>query len=126
MSVKTIARASYIRLDNYIDKELQWLKEAFPTSRVLKNIREAAQQARLKVGNAETGRDFNKKLHERNLASLKPLHRGVENAIMTQPGVNAELSRNWLSKEQLPPAIESTYFKIKEEEVQVRDVLVRR
>ena len=46
----------------------------------------------------------------------------MENA--KQPEANAELSRNWLSKEQLPPAIESTYFQIKE--VQVRHVLITR
>ena len=41
-------------------------------------------------------------------------------------GVNAELSRNWLSKEQLAPAMERTYFQIKEEQVQTREVLVKR
>jgi hypothetical protein len=50
----------------------------------------------------------------------------VENAIAKQPEANAELSRNWLSKEQLPPAIENTYFQIKDEQVQVRNVLIRR
>ncbi len=37
----------------------------------------------------------------------------MENAIAKQPEANSELSRNWLSKEQLPPAIESAYFQIK-------------
>ncbi len=46
-----------------------------------------------------------------NLNNLKILHQAVENAIAKQPEANAELSRNWLSNEQLP-AIE-TYFQIK-------------
>ena len=126
LSVRSIARASYIRLNNYIDGKLSWLKEAFPTSRVLENIREAADAARQSVGGAETGREFATKMHTQNLNNLKTLHRAVENAIAKQPEANAELSRNWLSKEQLPPAIESTYFQIKEEQVQVRHVLIRR
>ena len=46
-----------------------------------------------------TAGEFIKKLHKHNLATLKPLHRGVENAVVGKAGVNAELSRNWLSKE---------------------------
>lgn len=125
-SVKSIARASYIRLDNYINGTLSWLKEAFPESRVLRNIREAADAARNSVGGAQTGRDFTTKMHAQNLNNLKTLHRAVENAIALQPEVNAELSRNWLAKEQLAPAVESTYFQIKEEQVQVRQVVVQR
>jgi hypothetical protein len=44
-------------------------------------------------------------MHTPNLNNLKTLHWAVENAIGKQPEANAELSRNWLSKEQLPPAI---------------------
>ena len=40
--------------------------------------------------------------------------------------MNAELSRNWLSKERLAPAVKSTYFQINEEQVQVRHVVVSR
>ena len=49
-SAKTIARASLIRLDNYINTELPWLASAFPGSSVLKRIREGASDARHKVG----------------------------------------------------------------------------
>jgi hypothetical protein len=109
LSVRSIARASYIRLNNYIDEKLSWLKEAFPTSRVLENIREAADAARQSVGGAETGRELATKMHTQNLNNLKTLYRAVENAIAKQPEANAELSRNRLSKEQLPAAIESTF-----------------
>ena len=125
-SAKTIARAALIRLDNYIDKELPWLASSFPQSSVLKRIKEGATDARHKVGGAESSGEFIKKLHKQNLATLKPLHRGVENAVVGKEGVNAELSRNWLAKENLSPAMESTFFQIKEEQVQTRDVLVNR
>jgi hypothetical protein len=52
LSVRSIARASYIRLDNYIDGKLSWRKETFPMSRVLQNIRGAAAAARHSVGGA--------------------------------------------------------------------------
>jgi hypothetical protein len=124
-SLRVVARASSIRLDNYINKELEWLKATHPTSPTLLRIREMAQQARDKVGGAESARDFIKKLHQKNLAELKPLHRAVENAIASQPGVHAEVSRSWLSKEGLSPALEHTFFNIKEDLVQTRTLLKR-
>jgi hypothetical protein len=124
--MRAVARATSIRLDNYITKELKWLREAYPTSPTLMRIREEAQQAREKVGGAESARDFIKKLHQQNLANLKPLHRAVENAIASQPGVHAEVSRSWLSKENLSPAVERTFFDLKEDLVQTRDVLKNR
>ena len=48
-STKTIARASLIRLDNYVSKELPWIAQAFPASTVLDRIREVAVEARDKV-----------------------------------------------------------------------------
>ena len=125
-SVRAIASATSIRLDNYIHKELQWLLEAYPQSETLLRIRNTAQQAREKVGEAETAKDFTKKLHQLNLAKLKPLHQAVEKAISSQPDVHAEASRNWLSKEGLSPALEHTFFNIKEELVQTRSVLKNR
>ena len=64
------------------------------------------------------------KLHKHNLRTLKPLHRAVETAVMTQGDVNAALSRNWPVK--LSPAVENTFFQIKEEQVQTREVLAKR
>ena len=125
-SAKTIERAAYIRLDNYIQKELRWLRNAFPTSEVLQRIRMRADEAKHKVGGAETPKEFIKKLHDLKLGRLKPLHRGFETAVTTQAGVNKELSRNWLAKQNLSPEIENTYFQIKEEMVQTREVLLKR
>ena len=113
-------------MDNYINKEIPWISPAFPDSPLLKRILEGAVEARAKVGGATTAGEFIRKLHKHNLATLKPLHRGVENAVVGKAGVNAELSRNWLSKEQLAPAMEKTFFQIKEEQVQTREVLVKR
>ena len=49
LSARSIARASYIRLDDYIDGKLSWLKEVFPASRPLANIRKAAYAVRHSV-----------------------------------------------------------------------------
>jgi hypothetical protein len=49
------------------------------------------------------------KMHTQSLNNQKTFHRAVENAIAKQPEANAELSRNWLSNEQLVPAIQSTF-----------------
>ena len=60
-------------------------------------------------------------MHTQKLNNLKTLHRALKNAI-AKPDANAELGRNWLSKEQLPPA------KVLSDQgqVQVRNVLIRR
>ncbi len=92
----------------------------------MKRIQEDARKARELVGGAESARDFIKKLHQENLSNLKTLHRAVENAITSQPGVHAEVSRKWLAKESLSPALEHTFFNIKEDLVQTRAVLKRR
>jgi hypothetical protein len=125
-SLRDIADATYIRLDNYIERQLQWLKEAFPASPTLARISEAAAAAREKVGGATTASEFKQRLGVQSLSQLKDLHRSVERAISAQPEVHAELSRNWLAKEQLSPTMEKTFFCIKEDQVMTRKVLVER
>jgi len=121
-----IADATYIRLDNYVEKQLQWLMEAYPGSPTLQRIRQAATAAKQKVGGATTAGEFRKRLGAHNLTQLKELHQSVERAIHMQPEVHAELSRNWLAKEQLTPSMEKTFFCIKEDQVMTRKVLVDR
>ena len=125
-SVRNIANATSIRLENYVNKQLGWLKTAFPASKLLKRISNEAEEAKTLVGGATTAAEFTKKNHQKTLAALKPLHRAVEDAIASQPDANADASRNWLAKEQLSPFLESTYFRVKEDQVHTRAVLVKR
>ena len=125
-SVRDVSDATHIRLDNYISTKLQWLKAEFPNNETIHRIATVASEARNRVNDADSASDFMTKLRKLHLAELKPLHRAVENAIATQPDVNAELSRGWLAKEQLSPKMEREYFRIKEECVQTRQVLINR
>jgi hypothetical protein len=104
--------------------QVWYLKSFFETKQIIYFLFCSLRRHQLPLPPAKTGRPrtpvcainrpgivhfWERICHEDAHNNLKTLHRAVENAIAKQPEANAELSRNWLSKEQLPPAIESTF-----------------
>ena len=113
----SIARASYIRLNNYIDWKLSWLKVAFPTSRYWRISGRRPRRPPFREKARKLGDNLPRRCTINNLKTGLCRTRSLNNWRQTPNSAGIGCRRTNCHPH--------TYFQINEDQVQVRHVLIR-